>query len=366
MKWIFSLCLLFISTVLFATANKQTVPAVCLLLQHQMNDYAHVPESLAYQSAKKDYRRLCNPTAVVPDAVTQVIDNKFINSRYDTVNNVPVSNVSSQDISNNSGFSNRPVGKHVIAPDLQSSPLTLVPISAPKPVEMVQSIWHALPSYLVLLVLLPFVFALLLMILALLGCDRAAIRGWIGERRVNAQLAQLCQTGDYTLYKNLLLEVENGQLTEIDHLVVSAFGVFVIESKNYSGWIFGSEKQAKWTQQIYRKKTSFMNPLRQNYKHCLAVHRLLGVLSGVESVVVFNDSAEFKTTMPSNVVHLMSLTTYITNKKANHQAFVFTANQLAVFNQKIQNVVQATTKADYKRHLVQVKQLQKTERCSNF
>lgn len=337
MKWILSLCLLFISTVLFATANKQTVPAVCLLLQHQMNDYAHVPESLAYQSAKKDYRRLCNPTAVVPDADTQVIDNKFINSRYDTVNNVPV-------------------GKHVIAPDLQSTPLTPVPISAPKPVEMVQSIWHALPSYLVLLVLLPFVFALLLMILALLGCDRAAIRGWIGERRVNAQLAQLCQTGDYTLYKNLLLEVENGQLTEIDHLVVSQFGVFVIESKNYSGWIFGSEKQAKWSQQIYRKKTSFMNPLRQNYKHCLAVHRLLGVLSGVESVVVFNDSAEFKTTMPSNVVHLMSLTTYITNKKADQQAFVFTAHQLAVFNQKIQNVVQATTKADYKRHLVQVKQ----------
>ncbi len=52
--------------------------------------------------------------------------------------------------------------------------------------------------------------------------------------------------------------------TQLDHVVVSRFGVFVIETKNYRGWIFGSEKQPQWTQQIYRQKNRFQNPLHQN------------------------------------------------------------------------------------------------------
>src|SRR5258708_39347972 len=47
---------------------------------------------------------------------------------------------------------------------------------------------------------------------------------------------------------------------------------FVIETKNMDGWIFGSVQQETWTQQFFKKKFKFQNPLRQNYRHtrCLA------------------------------------------------------------------------------------------------
>lgn len=53
--------------------------------------------------------------------------------------------------------------------------------------------------------------------------------------------------------------------------VVSPYGVFVIETRNMDGWIFGSEKQPVWTQKFPRKSFRFQNPLRQNYKHVKAI-----------------------------------------------------------------------------------------------
>lgn len=51
----------------------------------------------------------------------------------------------------------------------------------------------------------------------------------------------------------------------------SRFGIFAIETKNMQGWIFGSKRQAEWTQKIYKRTFKFQNPLRQNYKHTKAL-----------------------------------------------------------------------------------------------
>lgn len=59
--------------------------------------------------------------------------------------------------------------------------------------------------------------------------------------------------------------------TQIDHVFLSPFGVFVLETKNMRGWIFGSENQAQWTQQIFKQRFKFQNPTRQNYKHLKAL-----------------------------------------------------------------------------------------------
>ena len=150
---------------------------------------------------------------------------------------------------------------------------------------------------------------------------------------------------------DLILPLDNDDLTEVDHLVVSKYGVFVIETKNYAGWIFGSEHQAKWTQQIYKKKSQFQNPLRQNYKHCLAVGKLLCLISNIESVVVFTERSDFKTVMPSNVIKIGSLIAYVDNFKE----VKFTAKQLVEFNQKLSAIVAITSRADRKAHLTIVK-----------
>ncbi|PFC06082.1 nuclease-related domain-containing protein, partial [Bacillus cereus] len=62
-----------------------------------------------------------------------------------------------------------------------------------------------------------------------------------------------------------------GDTTQIDHIVIAETGVFVVETKNYEGWIYGNEKAARWTQGIFRKKSSFQNTFRQNYKHIKAI-----------------------------------------------------------------------------------------------
>jgi hypothetical protein len=62
-----------------------------------------------------------------------------------------------------------------------------------------------------------------------------------------------------------------GSTTQIDHVLVSVYGIFVIETKNMKGWIFGDERSAQWTQSIFGKKSRFQNPLRQNYRHVKAL-----------------------------------------------------------------------------------------------
>ncbi len=69
------------------------------------------------------------------------------------------------------------------------------------------------------------------------------------------------------MLNDLTLPDGEGATTQIDHLLLSPFGVFVIETKNYKGWIFGSERQKQWTQKIYKKSFKFQNPIHQNYKH---------------------------------------------------------------------------------------------------
>lgn len=97
-------------------------------------------------------------------------------------------------------------------------------------------------------------------------------------------------------------QVESTDTTQIDHIFVSKYGIFVVETKNYKGWIFGNEKQAQWTQKLYRKSYRFQNPLRQNYKHQKALQALLDIpLDKIHSVIAFMGEATFKTPMPKNV-----------------------------------------------------------------
>ncbi|WP_231758513.1 nuclease-related domain-containing protein [Microbulbifer elongatus] len=75
-----------------------------------------------------------------------------------------------------------------------------------------------------------------------------------------------------------------------------------METKNMQSWIFGSERQAQWTQKIYKKSSRFQNSLQQNYKHVKALETLLDVTPDVvHSVVVFAGNCTFETPMPPDV-----------------------------------------------------------------
>ena len=165
--------------------------------------------------------------------------------------------------------------------------------------------------------LLPWlVAASLFALLVLASVVRSArFKGFLGELRVKAVTGLRLNGKTYRSLHNLTLPTRDGT-TQIDHVIVSEFGVFVIETKNLAGWIFGNERSRKWTQSIHRNsRYQFLNPLRQNYGHVKTVEKLLGLGPRcVHSVVVFVGKSEFKTAMPPNVLKRRELIRHIKSK----------------------------------------------------
>lgn len=136
-----------------------------------------------------------------------------------------------------------------------------------------------------------------------------------GEFAVNLSAQLLLDKNEYHLIKNVTLPTGNGT-TQIDHIIVSVYGIFVVETKNMKGWIFGSPNQRTWTQKIYKYSNKFQNPLHQNYKHVKTLENLLGLNDGqVHSLIVFVGESTFKTEMPENVTSGGGYIRYIKSKK---------------------------------------------------
>lgn len=124
-----------------------------------------------------------------------------------------------------------------------------------------------------------------------------------GEALLTHELRKNFGSPDYHLMNHVTLEMDDGT-TQIDHILVSRFGVFVIETKDHKGWIFADPRQAKWTQVLYHLKFKFQNPIFQNNRHVRAVQDCLDFLppDAIESVVVFTGEAEFKTEVPQGSI----------------------------------------------------------------
>lgn len=137
------------------------------------------------------------------------------------------------------------------------------------------------------------------------------MKGLIGEALVKLVARLRLPKDIYHRLHNVTLPTPDGT-TQIDHIFVSRFGIFVMETKNMKGWIFGSERQSHWTQRIFRKSFKFQNPLRQNYKHTKALEAVLDVPPGaIHSVIIFIGGSTLKSPMPPNVTTGGGFVTYI-------------------------------------------------------
>lgn len=124
-----------------------------------------------------------------------------------------------------------------------------------------------------------------------------------GEYRIYKCLRKYEKQGARFLFNTYLPKGESGETTEIDVIMICYQGIFVFESKNYSGWIFGNEKYKTWTQTLPQgkgrkaKKEKFLNPIMQNKLHIECLQEMLGDdLENVPifSVVVFSNRCELK------------------------------------------------------------------------
>ncbi|MEI6846455.1 MAG: nuclease-related domain-containing protein [Chlorobiaceae bacterium] len=133
-----------------------------------------------------------------------------------------------------------------------------------------------------------------------------------GEAAVHKVIRSNFPPPNYHLLNNVTIPFQNGT-TQIDHILISTKGIFVIETKNYSGWIFGDEKSKKWMQVIYRVKSRFQNPIHQNFLHVKAIQQLLDFLpkEQIHSLVVFTGNGQFKTSIPKGVIYLNQLIDFL-------------------------------------------------------
>ena len=152
-------------------------------------------------------------------------------------------------------------------------------------------------------------------VIFLLGFNYVNIKGWFGEKIVSIILKSLPY--EYTIFNNVYI-TKNGKSSQIDHVVFSPYGIFVIETKHYKGWIYGGEKTTYWTKNVYGKKYLFYNPLLQNNAHVKALQSLLEIPQRCFiPIVVFIGSATIKSNYPNyNVVYghqLLSTIKYYKN-----------------------------------------------------
>lgn len=154
------------------------------------------------------------------------------------------------------------------------------------------------------------------------SCNSRWKPGDEGEYYVTEQLLRL-DTKQYLIINDLLFRKTNGTTIQIDHIVVSPYGVFVIETKNISGYIYGTEKANQWLRRwkgyapggyFKENELSFDNPIRQNDIHIDALSNRMG--KGMQipyySIIAFSPEATLQIkTDKQNVIYWSEIRDYI-------------------------------------------------------
>lgn len=116
----------------------------------------------------------------------------------------------------------------------------------------------------------------------------------------------------YQFVHDVTLAIEGGGNTHIDHIVVSTFGVFVIDTKKMKGTVIGNEHQEQWTNTQDKEKHTFQNPLRENLNHTKLLATILNMpLDNLRAIVIFADTCSLPAKMPKNVGYAKEMISYI-------------------------------------------------------
>ena len=186
--------------------------------------------------------------------------------------------------------------------------------------------------------------------------NKHKIKGAIGESSVASTLRKL-PGKEYVVFNNLMLKTKRGS-SQIDHVVVSIYGIYVIETKHYKGWIHGHEKSQNWTQTIYKKKTKFRNPIKQNWSHIYALKEVLSDFKNIRyhNIVVFTGGGKLKNiTSNTPVIYRNKLNRTI---KLSRESVSLDAEQVNAIT-LIFNEAEVSNKKSKREHVKQVKRSRK-------
>lgn len=180
-------------------------------------------------------------------------------------------------------------------------------------------------------------------------CESPENRGKRGENEVKRVIGKTIKNEQYVI--NDLIVSNDGNTSQIDHIVINTRGVFVIETKNYSGGIYGSENQREWTQVLaYGKvKNKLYNPLKQNATHVYNVKKIVGDLP-IHSLIVFVQNNKYHIEA-NNVIPLSALKSILCSGEV-----VLTVKQMEeAYNLLLARKMEISTKE----HIENIKTLQR-------
>lgn len=140
-------------------------------------------------------------------------------------------------------------------------------------------------------------------------------KGKVGEARVSFIVNRLIkQKGGY-LINDIVLPINKDRTTQIDHIYVSKYGVFVIETKAYQGLIYGKENDENWYIYFGGQKYEMYNPVAQNKLHIAAVNTCISSLKTPPVSLVTILRANISHISAKNVYNLPGLERYLLNLK---------------------------------------------------
>ena len=180
-------------------------------------------------------------------------------------------------------------------------------------------------------------------------------KGVLGETKVKVGAGLTLPSVLYQKYHNVTLPTVNGT-TQIDHVFVSEFGVFVVETKNIGGRIFGCEHDREWTKVFPGgQKHKFQNPLLQNNRHVRAIENILAGIGlpkqSVKSVVVFVGDGKLEQEMPQNVTMGFEASRYIRSFKTK----ILTDEQVEKICTAIESSRLRSSRATNRQHIQNLK-----------
>ena len=179
------------------------------------------------------------------------------------------------------------------------------------------------------------------------------LSGETGEKKVIRKLNPLVfGKVEHRQINNLTIVDDKGKSHQIDHIEIRQNGIFCIETKNYKGWIFGSENQEKWTQSLYNgEKYQFYNPLKQNKSHIYHLSQLLEKKYRINSVVVMANNNADKIEC-DNVINLEDLSNYLSTY---YDGTNYTIEEMdSIFN----DILEVSSKVSRREHIKSIKQTQ--------
>jgi superfamily II DNA helicase RecQ len=171
--------------------------------------------------------------------------------------------------------------------------------------------------------------------------------------------------GEHRILTNVYLPKGNGETTEVDLIYIHETGIYVLESKNYSGWIFGDEKSKYWMQTLQNgQKEKFYSPIFQNNTHIKYLIKLLQIDEKIiKSIIVFSERCTIKkmevTSEKVKVINRYELNRTI-EKLIDNSPKVFEAEKIIELYYELKPYSQVSDKVK-ENHIEKVKQKQNLE-----